>query len=135
MVKSGVVVRPARTVIAALFGGAVGALVLGYGTGYLMSLTGEGESGAWAALGAAFLAAGIGAFLGAGIGLGVAFRDEPGRARVTTIVTTVLLGPLLFVGLVAVADRVSDLAAPPLWLFVALPVSALTGRWLAARQG
>lgn len=127
--------RPGATVAAALVGGGVGAVVVGWVTGQVVALLGDDESSAWAALGAAILGAAAGAFLGAALALALVFRSEPPSARRWTWLTTLVAGPLVLVGLVLVADAVQqDWPVPPLLLAVALAVAALLGRWGAVRS-
>ncbi|MDD9205802.1 hypothetical protein PU560_04885 [Georgenia sp. 10Sc9-8] len=129
-------VRPVRTVLSALVGGAIGALVIGYATGQVVSLLGSGEHGAWAALGAAVVAAALGAFVGAAVALVLAFRDETARDRRVTALTTLVGGPVLLAAVAALASRIQvDWNVPALWLAVVLPASALIGRRLAVRRG
>lgn len=126
--------RPLVTVVATLAGGALGLLVGGFGAGQLVQTFGSGESGAWAALGAAVVGAAVGAVLGAGIAVALAFRNDPPRARAITVVATVLAGPVLS-ALIAVAARSidQDWNLPPLWLAAGLVLAALGGRRLGTR--
>lgn len=129
--------QPWRTVLAALVGGTIGALALGFATGQIIASIADDASGGLVALAGATLAAGAGTFLGGAAALVVAFRDEPVRARVVTAATTVVLGPVLAVALALGGDQVApSLVRPPILpLAVAVVLSAIAGRWLAVRRG
>lgn len=133
--SSTISVRPGRTVLASLLGALVGAPLVGYSVGQLVAGQTAGGSSGLVALGAALLAAAVGGFVGAGIALAVAFRAEPVRARVATIATTLLLGPVFLVAFAAAAEQVSrELVEPPVWwILPAAPAAALVGRWIAVR--
>lgn len=128
--------RPVRTVFSALVGGAVGAAGVGFAAGQAVAALASDERGAWAGLAAAIVGAAAGAFAGAALAVALAFRHEPRRSRVVTVLTVLIGGPLLLLLLAAVgnwADR--DWFVPPLWLALSVGGSALAGRRLGARSG
>lgn len=73
-----------------------------------------------------------GAILGAAVGLAIAFRDEPLRDRVVTVMAVLVPAGLLFTG--ALLGVVDVMVVHPLVLVVLLPVLALVGRTIAVRR-
>ena len=130
-------IRPLRTIAAALCGGALGAvvffLVVGQAVWVLMSDEPDATRGL-AGVGAAVVAAGIGAFAGAATALGFAFRRASARERLVTVITVLIAGPPLFALAAITFAQIDDaLSLPPVWLAIAVPGTALLGRWLATR--
>ena len=128
-------IRPVRAVFTALVGGGLGAVGVGFAAGQAVAALASAERGAWAGLAAAIVGAAAGAFAGAAVAVALVFRHEPRRARVVTVLTVLVGGPLLLLLLAAVgnwADR--DWFVPPLWLALSVGGSALAGRWIAGRS-
>lgn len=116
---------PVRTVLSALVGAVVGAVLAFYAGGVIASPLMSGRGMAVLAIG--LLVAALGSVAGAAVAVGLALRNAPGR-HVTVV--TVLVG-----GLVGVAG--SSLINPAYAIPVAavlLPTTALLGRWLAIRK-
>jgi hypothetical protein len=119
-----------RTVVASLLGGIVGMLVFGaVGGEVVLPLTDlEGLATLlpvlWSGIG--------GAILGACGGLAIAFRDEPPRNRVVTVLAVLVPAGLLVAG--ALLDVVDVMVVHPLVLVVLLPALALLGRSIAIRD-
>lgn len=125
--------RPARAVVATLLGGVIGAFGIGYVTGWLAEAT-RAATGL-AAVGIAVVAGGLGALVGAGTALWLAFRDEPGRERLVTVVTMLGAGLALFAVLQGgLANLDPSLSLPPVHLAFGLAGGAVIGRVLARRS-
>ena len=120
-------IRPVRTVVGALGGGVVGLLLLGAVVGYLIGPMLDLEG--LATLLPPLLGGIVGAVLGASFGLAFAFRDEPGRRQVITVLTVLLPALVLLAG--AAAEVIDVMVVHPLALAVLLPTLALLGRFLA----
>lgn len=122
-------IRPVRTVAATLGGGVVGLLLLGAIVGYLIGPMLDLQG--LATLLPPLLGGIVGAVLGASFGLAFAFRDEPRRPQLTTVLTVLLPASVLLAG--AAGEVIDVMVVHPLALAVLLPLLALLGRFLATR--
>jgi uncharacterized membrane protein YeaQ/YmgE (transglycosylase-associated protein family) len=120
-------IRAARTVAATLGGGVVGLLLLGAVAGYLIGPMLDLQG--LATLLPPLVGGIVGAVLGASLGLAFAFRDEPGRRQLVTVLTVLLPASVLLAG--AAAEVIDVMVVHPLTLAVLLPILALLGRGLA----
>lgn len=122
-------IRPVRTVAATLGGGVVGLLLLGAIVGYLIGPMLDLQG--LATLLPPLLGGIVGAVPGASFGLAFAFRDEPRRPQLTTVLTVLLPASVLLAG--AAGEVIDVMVVHPLALAVLLPLLALLGRFLATR--
>ncbi|MFO7777326.1 MAG: hypothetical protein R6V28_03130 [Nitriliruptoraceae bacterium] len=122
-------IRAVRTIGASLGGGVVGLVLLGAVVGYLIGPMLDLQG--LATLLPPLLGGIVGAVLGASFGLAFAFRDEPRRQQLITVLTVLLPALVLLAG--AAAEVVDVMVVHPLTLAVLLPILALLGRFLATR--
>jgi peptidoglycan/LPS O-acetylase OafA/YrhL len=122
-------IRPARTIAASLGGGVIGLLLLGAVMGYVIGPMLDLQG--LATLLPPLLGGIVGAVLGASFGLAFAFRDEPRRRRLSTVLTVLLPASVLLAG--AAAEVIDVMVVHPLTLAVLLPALALLGRFVGTR--